>query len=118
MNARICLVEDEAMLLEMTQADLEDLGLRVFPAVSCDEAWQAISSHMQFDVLVTDIRTPGERDGWELACSARALLPGLAVVYVSGFTAEKPKPVPGSIFLSKPYRLTELEHALRRLGVI
>jgi len=117
MRGRICLVEDEALLRETTQADLEDLGFCVLSVMSCDEAWQAINSDKEFDALVTDIRTPGDWDGWELAARARAARPGLSVVYVTGYSAEVPRPVPGSIFLTKPYRLTELERALQQVGM-
>lgn len=68
------------------------------------------------DILITDIRMPGSCDGWKLARRARELCPELFVIYISGYSAEEPQPVPGSIFLKKPYRFREVEEALKRFG--
>jgi len=55
------------------------------------------------DVLFTDIRLPGDLDGWRLAATAREAKPELPVIYASGYVVEKGAAVPGSIFLKKPY---------------
>ena len=114
-NMAILLVEDEALLREMTQEDLEDLGFRVIAAANADEALQVLEAGTEVAALFTDIRMPGPHDGWELARRARALRPGLPVLYASGYSGEGPQPVAGSIFLHKPYRLSEIENALRQL---
>lgn len=117
MRSKICLVEDEPLLRAMTQADLEDLGFEVVPATTCEEAWGLITSGNPFGCLVTDIRTPGPIDGWELARRTRDVAPQMRVIYVSGYPGAEAQPVEGSIFLSKPYLCRELEQALERLGM-
>jgi CheY-like chemotaxis protein len=113
----ILLVEDEALLLEMTRADLEDLGFEVICASNADGALEVLHAGTSISALLTDIRMPGMHDGWELARRARDLRPGLPVLYASGFSANTPQPVPGSIFLQKPYRLPDIEKALEALSV-
>lgn len=117
MGSTICLVEDELLLRAMSQADLEDIGFEVIPVTTCQEAWQLIGSGTRIDCLLTDIRTPGPMDGWQLARQSRDLVPELPVIYVSGYSGSETHPVPGSIFLTKPYRLADLEEALSALGL-
>ncbi len=116
MGSQVCLVEDESLIREMTLADLEDIGFSVVPMERCDEAWEAIRAGVRFDVLVTDIVTPGEFNGWELARRARTVWPELPIVYVSGYSAEGIRPVEGSVFLSKPYLIRELQAAIEQVA--
>lgn len=117
MTATICLVEDEVLLREMTQADLEDLGFDVLSVSTCEEAWQIMSAGRTFACLVTDIRTPGAIDGWELARRTRERSPDTPVIYVSGYPGGEPQLVAGAIFLPKPYLHHELSGALERIGL-
>jgi CheY-like chemotaxis protein len=116
MKPTILLVEDEPLLREMTKLDLEDLGYPALCAPDSDEALAQLGSEVPIGVLITDIRMPGACDGWELARRARAARPDLAVIYISGYTADAVQPVPGGIFLKKPYRLQEVQRALAELG--
>lgn len=118
MKSTVLLVEDEPLLSEATAQDLEDMGLNVLCARDCDEGWRILTAEPATVALVTDIRTPGELDGWGLAIRARHLRPVLPVIYVSGFSAEEPQPVSGSLFLKKPYRVSELQDALTSVGVL
>jgi CheY-like chemotaxis protein len=117
MTATILLVEDEPLLREMTREDLEDLGYVAICAGDCEDAWPKLKAERTIELLITDIRMPGDCDGWELARRARALRPDLAVIYISGYSADQPQPVPGGIFVKKPYRLRDIEQALAQLGV-
>lgn len=116
-KAVILLVEDEALLLEMTKCDLEDLGFTVITASDGDAALQILQAGVSISALLTDIRMPGLHDGWELARRVRDLHPGLPVIYASGYSTSTPHPVEGSIFLQKPYRLNDIEKALESLCV-
>jgi CheY-like chemotaxis protein len=113
----VLLVEDEPLLSEMTKNDLEDLGFSTVCAKDAAEALETLQGEARAGVLITDIRMPGEFDGWELARRARALRPDLLVIYISGYSADAPQPVVGSVFLKKPYRLRDVEDALARLGI-
>lgn len=111
---RILLVEDEPLLLEATREDLDDLGHEVLCATNGDQALEVINVQT-IDLLITDIRMPGECDGWELARRARQMLPQLPVIYTSGYATRELPPVDDSIFLSKPFRLSELAGAIGSL---
>ena len=116
-KAAVLLVEDEPLLREMTKNDLEDLGFGIICASDGAEALEALRTNERARVLMTDIRMPGEFDGWELARRARELRPELRVIYISCYAVDAPQPVDGSVFLKKPYRLREVEDALVRLGI-
>jgi CheY-like chemotaxis protein len=109
---RVLLVEDEPLVRMMAEEDLVDAGCDVTPAASGDEAALLIEQGAAFDALVTDIRMPGQVDGWELARRVRTALPNIVVVYVSGFAGDRHDPVDPSCFLSKPYRFEQLSQAL------
>lgn len=115
MAPTILLVEDELLLREATADDLRELGYEPVLASQADEAWELLQGDFPFAGLITDIRMPGEWDGWELARRARTIRPGLGVVYVSGFSDSEPQLVPGSIFLKKPYRFNDIRDALDRI---
>lgn len=115
MSTTILLVEDEFLLREATCEDLRELGYEPICASRADEAWPVLTSDVDIAGLITDIRMPGEWDGWELARRARELRPKLGVVYVSGFSETGPQPVPGGIFLKKPFRFTEIRSALDQI---
>ncbi len=116
MSRRILLVEDEPLLLEATREDLTDLGHEVFCARNASEALEILDRRSDLDLLITDIRMPGDCDGWELARKARARFPNLPVIYTSGYSAEKPQPVDDSVFLHKPFRLSELTSAVAAIA--
>lgn len=114
-DAAILLVEDEVLLREMARDDLEDLGFTVICAGNSEEALRVLETATPLAALFTDIRMPGAHDGWELARRARKLRPDLPVLYVSGYCADDLQPVSGGLFISKPYRLRDIQEALDQL---
>lgn len=107
MNTRIALlvVEDEALVRLATQEVPESGGYEVVAALSGEIALShIIQASSPFAGLITDIRLGGEIDGWALARKARARIPEICVIYVTGDSAaEWPvKGVPESLVLQKP----------------
>ena len=113
----VLVVEDEEMLLDITATELEDAGFRVLRAGNAEQAMDLFENRIPIDLLFTDIRLPGGFDGWDLAERARALSPGLPVIYVTGFSQEAPRRVDGSVLLMKPYRPSAIVRTMRQLGV-
>ena len=113
---RVLMVEDETMLLEVVAAELEDAGFEVAQATTAEIALDMLKSGALIDILFTDIRLPGEMDGWQLAEAARRLRPGLPIIYATGFTQTPPRMADGSVFFTKPYRANAIIKALRTLG--
>jgi CheY-like chemotaxis protein len=110
--ARILLVEDEMLVRELAYEDLSDAGHDVTAAGSGDEALAILRDNQGFEVLFTDIRMPGEIDGWQLAEEARALIPTLKIVFATGLNDDAGWRKPEDRMLAKPYRKDDLLKAL------
>ena len=67
-------------------------------------------------MLVTDIRLPGQVDGWQIAERCREHDPGLPVIYATGFSPVEARPVPGSLTLQKPCQPDRIVRAVRQMG--
>ncbi|MGZ5826453.1 MAG: hypothetical protein ACXWIO_10635, partial [Croceibacterium sp.] len=65
-----------------------------------------------FEILFTDIRMPGELDGWRLADEARELIPSLKIVFATGLNDDGGWKRPEDRLLAKPYRKDDLLAAL------
>lgn len=111
--AHVLLVEDEPLIRMMAEEDLAELGHSVTAAADGDAAFALISKGLVFDILVTDIRMRGMIDGWELARRARAALPAVGIVYISGYAGDTHQPIGNSRFVKKPYRIDQLAEAVR-----
>jgi CheY-like chemotaxis protein len=102
----ILFVEDE-VLTRMDMAEfLRQSGYRVSEAASAAEAIDALNSKFAVDLVVTDVRMPGETDGFALAEWIRTNRPGVEVILSSGDPRSKERaegsPELGP-FLPKPY---------------
>jgi len=110
--ARILLVEDEMLVRELAFEDLTDAGHEVTAAASGDEGLAILRQDDGFEVLFTDIRFPGEIDGWELAAEGKRLIPTLKVIYATGLNDDTGRVAPGEKMLAKPYRKDDLLNAI------
>jgi CheY-like chemotaxis protein len=110
----IALLVDDEELVRMSTADmLIELGFQVIEAASGEEALELIRAGAHADLLVTDHLMTGI-SGVELTRAARALLPALPALIVSGY-AELEGIAPGLPRLSKPFRKAELAASLAPL---
>jgi CheY-like chemotaxis protein len=118
MAATVLVVEDEVLISDTVCDTLKAGGFNVCHAETADAAWRYLQSGHEIDVLFTDINLPGEIDGAELAARARELRPELPIVYASGrhTSSDFGGLVPRSVFLNKPYNLSEVCTLLRRLA--
>jgi two-component system, response regulator PdtaR len=116
---RVLLVEDDAPLRLMALYFLQEEGFDVTEAATGDDAVMRLADEDCFDVLFTDIQTPGEKDGIDVAFRARELYPLIAVIVASGFEAPLVERLdmlnPPAVFFSKPYRAKEILSAIRQL---
>ena len=98
----ILLVEDEELVRRAIREVLETAGYQVVEAAVPAAALAICGNHAgRIDLLVTDVVMPGMR-GRELAARARALIPHLKVLYISGYTGESVVSSDGA-FLAKPF---------------
>jgi DNA-binding NtrC family response regulator len=80
--ATILLVEDDELVRITTAELMRDLGYVVVESESAESAMLALTQN-RIDVLVTDIGLPGE-SGEVFAAEARAVRPGIRIVFVTG----------------------------------
>jgi PAS domain S-box-containing protein len=114
---RVLLVEDDSAVRLVALAFLEALEAIVTPCVNAEEALLAIESDSEgFDLLLTDIALGAGMRGTELARQAQQRRPALAVLLVSGFSAElidadQASPADWAL-LPKPYSKNDLALAI------
>src|SRR6186713_1422610 len=88
-SIRVLVAEDEAAILLVMDVALTDGGFSVLTAGSGVEAMELLASHFEeLRALVTDIRLGDGPDGWQVAHRARELNGQIAVVYVTGDSAD------------------------------
>jgi CheY-like chemotaxis protein len=105
---RILLVEDEFLVRQVAFDELGDAGHSVVEAANGDEAAGILEHDRAFDMVFTDIRMPGALDGWGVGAAARRLIPGIKVLYCTGYSETHRALEAGEAFLTKPYRLSEM----------
>ena len=110
--ATILIVEDQAQVLVLAQAFLEEQNHRTLSAATPDDAFAILTGREAVDALFVDIILNGNMQaGIELAKRAVELKPGLKVVYSTGLPVTddlKALLVPGSVILEKPYTVDQL----------
>jgi PAS domain S-box-containing protein len=104
---KILMVEDESSVLELYRETLSDLGYTILTAGSPDEALRiAVEYDGTLDLLITDVIMPG-MNGLDLANRIRSALPGIKLLFVSGFAESELSRgthlINASNFLSKPF---------------
>ena len=98
---RILAVDDDIIVLMNTAATLGDMGHHVYEA-SSGAAALAILDAETVDLLITDYAMPG-MTGAELINAARAVLPGLPVVLLSGYVELPDGQVIDACRIAKPF---------------
>ncbi|MGU3494576.1 response regulator [Xanthobacteraceae bacterium A53D] len=115
----ILVAEDDAAVRDTVVGLLTDLGYRVLKAKDAASAFTIIESGMPIDLLFTDVVMPGPLKSTELARKARERLPGLAVLFTSGYAenaiVHSGRLDEGVELLSKPYTREALARRLRQV---
>ena len=118
-SERILAVEDDPALRATVVEMLEGLGYQVVHAPDAASALAIIKDGARFDLLFTDVMMPGPMRSTELAEQARLLLPGIEVLYTSGYAENAivhgGRLDPGVSLLSKPYRREQLASKVRQV---
>lgn len=118
-SERILVVEDDAELRASVADTLGELGYQVLQAADGAEALGLLRAGEQVDLLFSDVVMPGPVRSTELAAEAQAILPGLEVLFTSGYAKDgivhDGRLDPGVRLLRKPYRREELARKLREI---
>ncbi len=115
----VLVVEDDDAVRETSVALLADLGYRVLKARDAQSAFAIVNSGVQIDLLFTDVVMPGPMRSTELARKAKAVFPGLGVLFTSGYTENSivhgGRLDAGVELLSKPYTREALARKVRHV---
>ena len=108
----VLLVEDEAPVRAFASRALRMRGYTVLEAESAEEALEKLQDPtLEVDIFVTDVVMPG-LDGPTWVKQALQDRPNVRVIFVSGYAedalSEMQSRIPNSVFLPKPFSLSDL----------
>ncbi len=112
-DRNILVVEDNSGLRKVVVRQLSSFGHHVQEADSAAAALTTLQGDQPVDLLFTDVVMPGGMTGLDLAHEAQKLRPGIKVLLTSGFTEAAAQNGEMEL-LPKPYRLEDLDQAIRR----
>ena len=108
-RARLMIVDDDPQVRTVVAEFVQDIGYHVIQASNGDEALALLERNPDLHMMITDIRMPG-MSGIELADVATQRRRDLKVILISGyFVAQQVS----RRFLRKPFRMRDLEAAIR-----
>jgi signal transduction histidine kinase/CheY-like chemotaxis protein/PAS domain-containing protein len=113
----ILVAEDDDEVRATAVAMLGELGYTVLTAKDAAEAFEMIAAGTPVDLLFTDVVMPGPMSSPELARKARERIPGLPVLFTSGYTRDaivhRGRLDAGVELLAKPYTRRQLAARIR-----
>jgi len=108
----ILLVEDDELVRFASAELMREEGHKVLEAASAESAMHTLRES-PIDVLVTDVGLPG-MSGDVFAAEARALQPGVRIVFATGLDhIPNTGQGDGPVLLRKPYDSAAIEAALK-----
>ncbi|MBD3285073.1 response regulator [candidate division WOR-3 bacterium] len=115
-DIRVLLIDDEEVFTEMTAKTLSRKGFKIDTASCAEEGLKKLDSYF-FDVVLLDVRMPG-MNGIQMLKELNEERPTQQVVMVTGHasvsTAIEAMKVGAYDFLTKPVKLDDLMHTIRR----
>jgi PAS domain S-box-containing protein len=114
----ILVVEDEEPVRQMIKRSLEGAGYTVLQAATAAEALDLLArTSGKINLVLTDVVMPG-KSGRELADQIGELVPGLPILFTSGYTdgeiERRGLLRPGAAFIQKPLTPDALARAVRK----
>jgi len=115
----VLLVEDDAEVLQILAATLEEVGYRVLTAANGNAALDLFAKKgEEIEMLVTDLIMPG-LGGKALGRAIRDRRPGLPILYMTGYAfdvaTQELEEERGSVLLQKPFTLDHFTRTVRKL---
>jgi CheY-like chemotaxis protein len=115
-NVLVVLVVEDEFLIRCSVAEcLRDAGYVVVEADNGEKAIALCTADTSIDIVFTDINLGGSASGWDVAECFQRNRPTVPVLYTSGKVIDFR--VPGSAFVSKPYKGTGVLRACQRLRI-
>lgn len=109
----VLLAEDEPLIRFDIADELRQSGFQVIEAGNADEAIDVLDSTARIDLVVTDVRMPGDRNGLDVARAVKEKRPGVKIIVMSGHLVPKEKHEDLiDLFVSKPTPGDQLAKAI------
>jgi two-component system, cell cycle sensor histidine kinase and response regulator CckA len=110
----VLVVDDEALLLSMTETILTEFGYKILTANNGQKALAILArDDVKADLVLTDLVMPG-MSGRELVDRIRQAAPATRILCMSGYGLSADKR-PGTPFLKKPFTSRELLAKVKRV---
>lgn len=113
----VLVVDDEPAVLKLLVRCVARCGFQVLAASGAGEALALMARCASLDLLVTDVVMP-QMTGPALYARLVRRIPGLRVVYISGYTGSALRPddpMPGgAVFLGKPFTPAQVQAAIHQ----
>jgi len=109
-GGKVLLVEDEEMVRTVAERALARAGYEVTACANGEEGLAAITEGGVFDVVVSDVVMPG-MDGPAMVRAIRARLPGMPVLFMSGYAEEQLRrdiDIADMHFIAKPFSVASI----------
>jgi two-component system, response regulator PdtaR len=104
-KAKVLLVDDEELILEQLVAAFEDAGFDVATATNAIDAHTVLEEVGTIDLVVTDVRMPGNIDGLMFGQVVHQRHPEVPIIVMSGVYEPDDRDVPaGATFIAKPFK--------------
>lgn len=115
-NEKILVVDDDLMVLEVTQKILEILGYHVKTVETGETALEMLQKE-SFDLLILDMIIPGSIDGTETFKRVLEINPTQQAIIVSGYAestrVQEAMRLGVKSFIKKPFTKEIISHAIR-----
>lgn len=116
--AKVLVVEDEPLIRLSLVDSLEDAGFVTLEADNAAQAVALLSRNPDVLVVFTDVRMPGEMDGFALSRHVAEHYPDIAIVICTGDERPANDVVPSkALFINKPYEDSALAKILAAVRV-
>ena len=110
----IMIVEDELLLRLDLANQLHSAGFEIIEAQSGDEAVKILATNIEVDLILTDIRMPGQVDGLGLVSFVKRQERRIKVILLSAYV-EADSDSPADASFAKPVRIEALLAKIRQL---
>ena len=118
-SERILVVEDDDFVREFTEVTLQSLGYDIVATADGPTAIAILEQGERFDMLLSDVILAGPMNGREVAEVARAMVPGLRVLFMSGYPqnviVHNGRLDPGARLLPKPFTRQDIAARIREI---
>ncbi len=109
-GGKVLLVEDEDMVRAVAERALTRAGYEITACANGEEGLAAIEEGGEFDIVVSDVVMPG-MDGPAMVRAIRARLPGMPVLFMSGYAEEQLRrdiDIADMHFIAKPFSVAAI----------